>query len=162
MQKTRQANGAEEVSVTLPNGGALMDAQRAATENATRVAKAAWDNALSVNKAWMELWNNCFNEYLELPKRFVDAQTKFVEQAIDHYQESLHKLGGLATKVTQDAQSAAKETQASGERVARQFQTSLKEMSRGNGQDDKGEDREGNRPGGTQERRDTAQQPAAR
>jgi hypothetical protein len=26
-------------------------------------------------------WDNLLNEYLELPKRFVNAQTEFVEQA---------------------------------------------------------------------------------
>jgi prefoldin subunit 5 len=57
---------------------------------------------------------------VELPKRFVDAQTDFVKQAVDHYRESLQKLGDLATKATQHAQSAVKETQAAGERVARQ------------------------------------------
>jgi hypothetical protein len=95
MQKHREANGAEEVRVTLPNGGALMEAQRAATENATRIANAACHYALSVNKAWIELWGNRLNEYLELPKRFVNAQTEFVEQAVDHYQESLQRLRNM-------------------------------------------------------------------
>ncbi len=161
MQKNRQANGAEEVSVTLPNGGALMDAQRAAAENATRVAKAAWHNTVSVNKAWMELWGNRFNEYLELPKRFVDAQTEFMEQAIDHYQDSLQKLSGLATKATQDTQAVAKETQAAGERIAHQFQSGLKDMSGHNGQGDNEEHREGNRQSGNQEHREAGQQPQA-
>jgi hypothetical protein len=109
MQKHREANGAEEVRVTLPNGGALMGARRAVTENATRIANAAIHYALSVNKAWIELWGNRLDEYLELPKRFVNAQTDFVEQAVDHYQESLQKLGDLTTKATQDAQSAVRE-----------------------------------------------------
>ncbi len=162
MQKNRQANGAEEVSVTLPNGGALMEAQRAATENAMRVAKAAWHNTVSVNKAWMELWDNRFNEYLELPKRFVDVQTEFMEQAVEHYQESLQKLSGLATKAAQDTQAVAKETQAAGERIAHQFQSSLEDMGRANGQGGNGEDREGGRRSGTWEHPEAAQQPAAR
>jgi hypothetical protein len=145
MQKHREANGAEEVRVTLPNGGALMEAQRAATENATRIANAACHYALSVNKAWIELWGNRLNEYLELPKRFVNAQSDFVEQAVDHYQDSLQKLGDLATKATQHAQSAVKETQAAGERVARQFQSDFKNLARGNGQ------------GGNEEHREAAQ-----
>ena len=135
MQKHREANGAE-VRMTLPNGGALMEAQWAATEMQT------YHYALSVNKAWIELWNDRLNAYLELPKRFVNAQTDFVEQAVAHYQESLQKLGDLATKATQHAQSAVKETQAAGERVARQFQSELKEMGRGNGQGGNEEHRE--------------------
>ena len=154
MQKNRQGNGAEEVSVTLPNGGALIEAQRAATENATQIAKAAWHNALSVNKAWMELWDNRLEEYLKLPKRFVDAQTHFVEQAVNHYQESLQKLGGLATKATHDAQAAVKETQAAEERVARQFQ--------GDGQGGHEQHREGNRPNGNHEYCHPAHQPGGR
>ena len=134
MQKHREANGAEEVRATLPNGGALMGAQRAAAENATRIANAACHYALFVNKAWVELCGDRLNAYLELPKRFVNAQSDFVEQAVDHYQESLQKLGDLATKATQHAQSAVKETQAAGERVARQFQSDFKNMAQGNGQ----------------------------
>ncbi len=148
MQKNGQGNGAEEVSVTLTNGGALIEAQRAATENATQIAKAAWHNALSVNKAWMELWGSRLEEYLKLPKRFVDAQTHFVEQAVNHYQESLQKLGGLATKATHDAQAAVKETQAAQDRVARQFQ--------GDGQAGYGQHLEVNRPSGNHEYRDAA------
>jgi len=162
MQQNRQANGAEEVSVTLPNGGALMEAQRAAAENATRVAKAAWDNALSINKAWMELWDNRLNEYLHLPKRLMIAQTDFLEQAIDHYQESLQKVAGLATKAAQDTQAAVKETQAAGERVTRQVQSSLQDMSRGNGQGGDQQRREGPRHSGAQEHREAGRQPEAR
>ena len=154
MQKNGQGNGAEEVSVTLTNGGALIEAQRAATENATQIAKAAWHNALSVNKAWMELWGSRLEEYLKLPKRFVDAQTHFVEQAVNHYQESMQKLGGLATKATHDAQAAVKETQSAQDRVARQFQ--------GDGQAGHGQHREVNRPSGNQEYRDAAHQPGGR
>ena len=142
MQKHREANGAE-VRMTLPNGGALMEAQRAATEMQTRMANATYHYALSVNKAWIELWNDRLNAYLELPKRFVNAQSDFVEQAVAHYQESLQKLGVLATKATQHAQSAVKETQAAGERVARQFQWDVK--ARGNSQ------------GGNEEQREAAQ-----
>jgi hypothetical protein len=53
MQKNGQGNGAEEVSVTLTNGGALIEAQRAATENATQIAKAACiTRCLSIRHGW--------------------------------------------------------------------------------------------------------------
>jgi hypothetical protein len=74
-------------------------------------------------RAWIDLWRNRLNEYLELPKRFIDAQADFIEQAFDQYQESVQKLGSLAAKATRDAQAA-------GERVAH-HQSDSKEMSRG-------------------------------
>jgi len=64
-----------------------MEAQRAATENATRMTNAAYHYALSVNRAWIDLWDSRVDDYLELPKRFVDAQTDFIERAFDHDQE---------------------------------------------------------------------------
>ena len=107
MQTKREANGAEEIGVTLPNAGTLMEAQRAAAENATRIANAASHYALSVNKIWLELWGNRLDKYLQFPKRFVDVQTDFMKEAFDHYQESVQKLAKLSAKATQDAQSAA-------------------------------------------------------
>ena len=75
MQRNRETNGADEMSVKLPDAGALMEAQRAATENATRMANAACHYAVSVNRAWLDLWDSRIDDYLELPKRFVNAQT---------------------------------------------------------------------------------------
>ena len=98
-----------------------MEAQRAATENATRMANAAYHYALSVNRAWLDLWESRVDDYLELPKRLVNAQTDFIEQAFHHYREGMEKLGTLATKAMSDAQSAVRETEAAGERAARQF-----------------------------------------
>ena len=132
MQKTQESNGWREVTTNIPDAGALVEAQRAATENATRMANAACHFALSVNKAWLELWDSRLGDYLEIPKRLANAQTDFIEQAFDHYQESMQKLGSLASKVTHEAQSALKETQAAGERAASQFQSDTKEMSWGN------------------------------
>ena len=62
---------------------ALIGAQRAATEN-KRMANAAWHYALSLNKAWLELWDFRLDDYMNLPKRCVDVQTDFVEQTFDH------------------------------------------------------------------------------
>jgi len=128
MQRNRETNSTDEMSPKFPDAGALISVQRAATENATRMANAACHYALSVNHAWLELWDSNLDDYLELPKRFVNAQTDFIERAFDHYQESMQKLGSLATKATREAQSAAMETQAAAERSARQFQSDAKEM----------------------------------
>ena len=89
MERNRETNGAEEITAKLPDAGALMDAQRAATENATRIANAAGHYALSLNRAWLDLWDSHLNDYLEFPKRFVNVQTDLIEQTFDHYQESL-------------------------------------------------------------------------
>jgi len=128
MQRNRETNGADEISATLPDAGALLEAQRAATENATRIASAACHYALSLNRAWLELWDSRVNDYMEFPKRFVNAQTDLIEQTFDHYQESVQQLGALATKTTRDAQSVMRETEAAREQAARQLQSETKEM----------------------------------
>ena len=128
MQRNREANGADEMSAKLPDAGTLMEVPRAATENAMRMTNAAYHYALSVNRAWIDLWDSRVDDYLELPKRFVDAQTDFIEKAFDHYQESMQMLRSLATKATRDAQSAVRETEAAGEWAARHFQSETREM----------------------------------
>jgi hypothetical protein len=87
---------------------------------------------MSLNRAWLDLWDNRLNDYLEFPKRFVNVQTDLIEQAFDHYQEGLQQLGSLATKAARDAQSAMSETEAAGERAVRQLQSETKEVAWGN------------------------------
>ncbi len=132
MQRNRETNGAEEMNAKLPDAGVLLDAQLAATENATRMANAACHYALSVNRAWLDLWDRHLGDYLELPKRFMSVQTDFIGHAFDHYQEGMQKLTGLATQATRDAQSAVREAEDAGERAAQQFQSDTKEMGWGN------------------------------
>ena len=62
---------------------ALIAARRGATEN-KRMANSALHYALSLNKAWLELWDFRLDDYMNLPKRCVDVQTDFVEQTFDH------------------------------------------------------------------------------
>ena len=87
MQRNRETNSADEMRAKLPDAGALISVQRAATENATRMANAACHYALSVNHAWLELWDSHLDDYLELPKRFVNAQT-------DLHRASFRSLSG--------------------------------------------------------------------
>lgn len=129
MQQNRETHDSEGMGV--PNAGLIMDAQRAATENASKMANAACHYALSVNRAWLDIWDSRLNEYFELPKQFVEAQTDFMEHAFDHYKESLQKLGGLASKLTEEAGSAVRETQEAGDRAARQFQQDAKDLAWG-------------------------------
>jgi hypothetical protein len=91
---------------------------------------------------------------LDLPKRFVNAQTDFIEQAFDHYQESMQQLGRLATNATRDARSAVREKEAAGDRAARQFQSETKEMGWGN------RPKENPMPSGGEERREPARKAA--
>lgn len=129
MQRERETSGSGEMTMTLPNASVVMDAQRAATENATRMANAACHYALSVNRAWLDLWGRHLNEYMDFPKRLMNVQTDFLEHAFDHYQESLQKLGSLTAKARDEAESALRETEEEGERFARRFQSEAKEMS---------------------------------
>jgi len=71
------------MTAKLPDAGALAGAERAAAEN-MRMANAARHYALSLNKAWLELRDCRPDDYVNLPKRCVGAQTDFVEQTFDH------------------------------------------------------------------------------
>jgi hypothetical protein len=130
-QQNRQAHGSDELSVKLPDAGVIVQAQRAATENASRVASAALHYAISVNRAWLETWDGRLNDYLDLPKRFAEAQTEFLEHAYQHYQEGVQRLGGIATKVSQEAEIAVRESQEASGRAAEKFQSELKESGWG-------------------------------
>ncbi len=153
MQRNREANGADadEMNAKAPDAGVLLDAQRAAAENAARMANAAGHCALSLNRAWIDLWDRHLDEYLEFPKRFWDAQTDFVEQTFDHYREGLQQFGTFASKAARDAQSAVKETQAAGERASQQLHSETREAGWGN------RPKENPMQGSGEERREPAQ-----
>lgn len=127
MQSNREASGLDVMATKLPDVGVLIEAQRAATENANRMVNAACHYTLSINRAWLDLWDSRLSEYMEFPKRLMDAQTSFLENAFDHYQESMQKFGGLAAKARDEAQTVLRETEEEGERVVRRFQSDAKE-----------------------------------
>ncbi len=54
-----------------------------------------------------------------------------MEHAFDHYQEGLKKIGGLASKVSQEAETAVRETQEASGRAAEKFQSEMKETGWG-------------------------------
>ena len=118
------------------------------------MANAACHYALFLNRGWLDLWESYLDDYLDAPKRFVNAQTACIEQAFDHYQESMQQLGSLATKATRDARSAVRATEAERDRAACQFQSETTEMGWGN------RPKENPMPGGGEERREQAQQAA--
>ncbi len=149
MQWNRETNGSD--GMQLPGAKAMLDAQRAATENATRMANAAFHYAVSINRTWLDLWDSRLDEYLGLPKQFVNAQADFIEQAFDHYQESMQKLSSLAAKATYDAESTVREAQSAGEQMGRQLQSEAKEMAWGN------RPKENPMNSGTEERREPSQ-----
>jgi hypothetical protein len=131
MQQNRETHGTDEVSVKLPDAGTVMEAQRAATENASKMATAACHYAISINRAWLDLWDSRLNEYIEWPKRLANAQADFLEHAFEHYQESMQKMGGLASKVSQEAEDAVREAQEASDRAAQQFQSETKDTGWG-------------------------------
>jgi hypothetical protein len=157
MQQNRETHGSDEVSVKLPDAGMVVQAQRAATENASKMATAAAHYAISLNKAWLELWDTRVNEYVEWPKRLANAQAEFVEHAFDHYQESLQKIGGLASRVSQEAETAVREAQEASDRAAQKFQSEMKESGWGARPKESPKHSGQSHPGGGEERRDPQQ-----
>jgi len=110
MARTRESLRWNETGAQLSDGGVLLEAQMAAAENATRMAGAAYHYAMSMNRAWLNLWNNRLVQYTELPKRLADAQIDFMEKAFDQYRDSIHQLEGMATQATNETGDALAET----------------------------------------------------
>ena len=126
----------------LPEAGKILDAQRAAAGNVAHMASTACHYAVSMNRAWLGLWNNQLTQYMEIPERLTDAQTDFIEQAFDHYQESVHQLSGIARQAQEQTQGAMRqaqetgegtmrETQETGERAVQQFSDEARERAKG-------------------------------
>ena len=105
-----------------------MDNQRAVAENAVRMASTACHYSMSMNRAWLEFWSRHLVQYTELPKRFADAHTDFMQRALGHYQESLQQLGGMAAKAGEEIEETVRETSQAGERAGRSLLEEAKEM----------------------------------
>jgi hypothetical protein len=149
---------------TLPDAGKILDAQRAAAGNVAHMASTACHYAMSMNRAWLDLWNNQLTQCMQIPERLTEAQTDFVEQAFDHYRESIHQLSGLAQQAQEQTQGAMRqaqetaqgmmrETQEAGERAAQQFSDETKERAKGarpakEGRSQSGEYQRGAEPAG--------------
>ena len=116
------------MSAQIPDAGVLMESQRAAAENAARMASTACHYSMSMNRACLEFWSRHLAQYTELPKRFADAQTDFMQRAMSHYQESLQQLGGLAAKAGEQIEETVRETGQAGEREGRGFVEEAKEI----------------------------------
>ena len=80
MQIYRATHGADAMSATLASAGALF-ARRTAAENASRIANAACLYALCLNQTWLEILACHLDEYLELPKRYLEVQADLMNAA---------------------------------------------------------------------------------
>lgn len=130
MARNRESLGFNGMAAQIPDAGVLLDAQRAAAENAARMASAACHYTMSLNRAWLEFWSKHLTQYTELPKRFADEQTEFVRRAFGHYQESIQQLASIAEEAREEVQKAAEETEKAGERTARRFMDEAKEIGK--------------------------------
>ncbi|MGA7327039.1 MAG: hypothetical protein WBX25_21770 [Rhodomicrobium sp.] len=119
MARTRESLGGNETAAQLPDAGVLFEAQIAAAENATRMAGTACHYAISMNRAWLNLWNNRLMQYTELPKRLAGAQIDFMEKAFDQYQDSIHQLGEMTTQATNETEAALEKTVHAASEMAR-------------------------------------------
>ncbi len=131
MARNREAFGLNGIAAQMPNAGALLQAQRTAAENAVRMAGATCHYAMSWNRAWMNIWSHHLEQYSQLPRRLADAQTSFVEEAFDRYQESIQELGGLAAELQEDAEGVMRETRDAGEHAIEEFRGEARDMAVG-------------------------------
>ena len=130
MARNREILGFNGMGAQIPDAGVLLEAQRAAAENAARMATTACHYTMSLNRAWLDFWSKHLTQYTELPKRFADAQSDFVERAFGHYQESIQQLSSIAQEAGAEIQEAVEEGGKAGERTARRFMDEEKEMSK--------------------------------
>jgi hypothetical protein len=121
MARNREIWGLNGIGAQIPDAGVLLDAQRAAAENAARVASSACHYTMSLNRAWLEFWSKHLTQYTELPKRFAEAQTDFMERAFGHYQESMQQLSEMAEEAGEEFQEAVQETGKVSERATQRF-----------------------------------------
>jgi Phasin protein len=130
MARNREILGFNGMGAQIPDAGMLLDAQRAAAENAARMASTACQYTMSLNRAWLEFWSKHLTQYTELPKRFADAQTDFMKRAFGHYQESIKQLSSITEDAQEEFQEAAEESGKAGERTAHRFMDEAKEMGK--------------------------------
>lgn len=130
MARNRESYGFNGIGAQIPDAGVLLDAQRAAAENAARMASTCCHYTMSVNRAWLEFWSKHLAQYVEIPKRFAEAQTDFVERAFGHYQESMHQLGGLVEEAEEQIEETMRETGKAEEAVTQRFLEEAKEMGK--------------------------------
>jgi hypothetical protein len=128
MARQQETFGSNAIQMLDP--GRIMEAQRAAAENAARVTSTAMRYAMSMNQAWLNLMNNQLTHYFRMPERLAETQRDFIEQAFDQYQESMEQMSGLAMKVQEEAGDAMRETQAAAENTGRTFAGEAKEMGK--------------------------------
>ena len=128
MARKQENFGLGGTGAQIPAAGVLMDNQRAMAENAARMASTACHYSMSMNRAWLEFWSRHLAQYTELPKRFADAQTDFMQLALGHYQESLRQLGGLAEEAGEQIEETMRETGQAGARAGRRVLEEAKEM----------------------------------
>ena len=107
MARNREIFGVKGIGAQMPDAGVLLDAQRMAAENAARMASTACHYTMSMNRAWLEFWSKHLTQYTELPKRFADAQSDFMQRAFSHYQDSIQQLSGAAEEAGEEIEEAA-------------------------------------------------------
>lgn len=130
MVRNQEILGFNGMSARIPDAGLLLDAQRAAAENTARMASTACHYTMSLNRAWLEFWSKHLTQYTELPKRFAEAQTDFMERAFGHYQDSIRQFSSITEEAQEELQEAAEESGKAGERVAQRLMDEAKEMSK--------------------------------
>ncbi len=110
----------------------VFEMQRSAAENASHMASTLWQYSISMNRAWLRLWNNQLSHYTEMPERLAEAQSNFVEQAFDHYRDSIQQMSGqisgFAAQAQVEAQEMVKKTQAAGEEAVDRFRSESEEV----------------------------------
>jgi hypothetical protein len=130
MARNQEISGVKGIGTQMPDAGVLLDAQRTAAENAARMASTACNYTMSMNRAWLEFWSKHLTQYTELPKRFADAQSDFMQRAFGHYQDSIQQLSGAAEEAGEEIEEAAGETEKAGERATASFREETKEMGK--------------------------------
>jgi len=92
------------------NAARLMHTQNVAVQNATRMTGQVCHYAMSVNRAWFNLWSTMLMDYAALPRRITSAQVDFMGDVLKGFEETGQEMGGLVLHAEEEAEEAMQDT----------------------------------------------------
>ena len=81
--------------VRFPGARRVMNGQRMALQNSTRMTGQACRQAMSMNRAWFNLCSTVTMDLTSLPNRFTIAQLDYIDDMLRSFEETGREMGNL-------------------------------------------------------------------
>ena len=111
------------------NAARLMQSQNTAVQNATRMTGQVCQYAMSINRAWFNLWSTMVMDYAALPRRLTNAQVDFIGDVLKGFEETGQEMGGLVLHAEEEAEEAMQDTAEEAGRTVNQMKQAPEEMA---------------------------------